>query len=183
MAEALKKVLSLLGILSDQDVEWIVRTGIRRKIPVGTPIILEGKPNDALFFILGGEFSVTSAKASGEIARVRSGEVVGEVSFVDSRPPSATVTAKLDSVVGAVSMEALQRKLEDDLGFASRFYKSMAVILADRLRASRNMGYKPAAGVRVDEGDDEIAPELLDAISMAGNRFADMQRRPWGSSA
>lgn len=182
MAGALKKVLCMLGILNDEDVEWIVTTGTRRKIPIGTPIICEGQHNEALFFVLGGEFSVTSVKASGEIARLHSGEVVGEVSFVDSRPPSATVTAKLDSVVGAVPMEALQRKLEDDLGFASRFYKAMAVTLADRLRAASSLGCRPAAGVEMDDSDDEIAPELLDAISMAGNRFADMQRRSWGSS-
>lgn len=183
MAGALKKVLYMLGFLTDEDVEWMVTSGARRKVPVGTPIIREGHPTEALFFVLGGEFAVTSARARGEIARVHSGEVVGEVSFVDSRPPSATVTAKLDSVVGAVPMDLLQQKLEDDPGFASRFYKSMAVSLADRLRGAINMGYKPPAGMEIDEDtDDEMSPELLDTISMAGLRFAEMQRRPWGSS-
>ena len=129
MAGVLKKVLYLLGILNDQDIEWMVRNGVRKQIPLGTAIIREGQPSEALFFVLEGEFGVTSGKAKGELSHVLEGEVIGEVSFVDSRPPSATVTAKRDSLVGAVPAGKLRQKLENDPGFASRFYKSMAVTL------------------------------------------------------
>lgn len=180
----LRKVLYFLGILDDGDVDWMVRSGTRRTVYAGTPIIREGQATDALYFVLSGEFAVTSARVKGELARVEAGEVFGEVSFIDSRPPSATVTAVLDSVVGAVPVAALEAKLEADPAFAKRFYKSIAVALANRLRAANIMGFRPARGTELDaEGDEEaeIAPEVLDSISLAGNRFADMQRRTWGS--
>lgn len=179
----LKKALYFLGILDDDDVEWMVRSGARRNVPAGTAIIKEGEATEALFFVLSGEFAVTSARARGEIARVESGEVVGEVSLVDSRPPSATVKAVTDSVVGAVPIPLLERKLSDDPGFQGRFFKSIAVALAGRLRAANSMGYRPAQGVQMNDDDDdsnEIAPELLDSLYMAGMRFADMQKRSWG---
>ncbi len=50
----------------------------------------------------------------GEISHVLEGEVIGEVSFIDSRPPSATVTAKRDSMVGAVPAPLLRQKLDAD---------------------------------------------------------------------
>jgi CRP/FNR family transcriptional regulator, cyclic AMP receptor protein len=39
------------------------------------------------------ERGLVTAQAAGEIARLGVGEIVGEMSFVDSAPPSATVTA------------------------------------------------------------------------------------------
>jgi CRP-like cAMP-binding protein len=171
--KGLKKVLYFLGTLDDQDVDWMVRSGTKKSIPAKGQIIHEGTPSDWLYFILSGEFSVTSSRSRGEIARLTAGEILGEVSFVDSRPPSANVTATTDSVVGAVPVESLERKLDRDQAFAARFYKAIAVALADRLR----MTVSGAAG----DDDVDVAPHLLDSISMAGTRFAEMQRRPWGA--
>jgi CRP-like cAMP-binding protein len=178
MAErGLKKALYFLGVLDDQDVDWMVRNGERKTVPAQGKIITEGQASNSVYFILSGEFSVTSARSGGEVARLTAGEILGEISFVDSRPPSATVVAVTDSVVGAVPVEALERKLEKDPRFASRFYKAIAVALADRLR----VGTSPSASAPSTEDDDDaLAPHLLDSISMAGTRFADIQRRPWG---
>jgi CRP-like cAMP-binding protein len=175
MEKGLKKALYFLGVLEDQDVDWMVRNGARKGIPARTKLIVEGEPTDSVYFILSGEFSVSSSRTGKEIARLTPGEILGEISFVDSRPPSATVVAVADSVVGAVPVDALERKLLKDPHFASRFYKAIAVALADRLRTSGSPG-SPA------DDDDALAPHLLDSISMAGNRFADIQRRPWGEA-
>jgi len=179
MPAGYKKVLYFLGILDDQDLEWIVRNGVKQPVPARTAIIREGQPTEWLYFILSGEFSVTSAWARAEIAHLGAGEILGEISFVDSRPPSATVTAVADSVIGAVPVDALERKLGKDTAFAARFYKAIAVALADRLRARAGLGLKPSPGE--GESDIEVPPHLLDTMSIAGTRFADMQRRPWGS--
>src|SRR5687767_15012134 len=101
MAGALRKVLYFLGILEDSDIE-------------------EGNPLDSLYFILEGEFSVTSGRSAGEIARLSAGEILGEMSFVDARPPSATVTALTNSTIGIVPRRELERKLSGDVGFAAR---------------------------------------------------------------
>ena len=180
MAEkGLKKVLYFLGVLDDQDIDWMVRNGIKRSIPAKGQIIKEGQSTDSLYFILDGEFSVSSSRARAEIARLTAGEILGEISFVDARPPSANVSAVVDSVVGAVPVEALERKLDRDVSFAARFYKAIAVALADRLRGVRGMA--AGGGAAPAEDDDDLAPHLLDIISMAGVRFADIQRRTWGA--
>src|SRR3954468_15859022 len=179
MSEGLKKVLYFLGTLEDADVDWLVKNGLRVSLPARTAFIREGESLESVYFPLEGEFSVTAERAGSEIARLTTGEILGEISFVDSRPPSATVTTTVPSVVGAVPIALLMRKLERDVGFASRFYKSIAIALADRLRVSSVLGLRP----RVDNDitRDEVPPHLLDTLSMAGERFAEMQKRAWGA--
>ena len=177
MNHGLKKVLYFLGTLDDQDIDWMVRNGNRKAVPAGARIIAEGQPTEWLYFILSGEFSVSSSRSGAELARLGPGEILGEISFVDSRPPSATVTAVTDSAVGAVPVSSLERKMDRDAAFASRFYKAIAVALADRLRVGA-----PGGKADGDEDDMDVPSHLLDTIAIAGTRFADLQRRSWGES-
>ena len=82
----MRKVLYIFGPLTDADVEWIARTGMRRRVRAGEALIEEGRRIEAVIFLLQGEFLV-SAQGVGEIARLGVGEIVGEMSFVDSAPP------------------------------------------------------------------------------------------------
>src|SRR3954453_5281350 len=86
---AMRKVLYIFGLLTDTDVAWIAKTGIRRRLQDGDVLIRQGEPADALIFCLEGEL-VASNRALGQFARMGVGEIVGEVSLVDSAPPSAT---------------------------------------------------------------------------------------------
>jgi CRP-like cAMP-binding protein len=183
MAKPLSKVLYFLGILDDTDIEWMVRTGRKKSVPAGSIVIQEGEPIDSLFIILGGEFKVTSrATGDAEIARLSPGEILGEISFVDMRSPSATVTAVTDSSVGVVPREALERKMADDPAFTARFYKSLAVLLSDRLRtSSRHLGYGEESSRDDDDDANDVPPHLMDVIFMAGTRFAQLQVRAWGA--
>jgi hypothetical protein len=65
------------------------------------------------------------------------------------------------------------QKIESDVAFGCRFYKALAVFLADRLR---QMGQRSNANEELDlAGDtiskDELDPAILDSVSMAGERF------------
>jgi CRP-like cAMP-binding protein len=176
----MRKALFFLGILSDSDIEWIIRNGVKSRVPSGTVLIHQGKPTESLFFVLDGEFEVFTAKAA-RLAVLKSGEVVGEISFVDSRPPTASVRATMDSQVGTIERLLLAAKLKDDVGFSSRFYRAMATFLADRLRTTvGNFGTGKLEADEEIEDVDELAPHLMDNISMAGVRFSEMQRRSWG---
>jgi CRP/FNR family cyclic AMP-dependent transcriptional regulator len=106
---------------------------------------------------------------------------VGEISFVDARPPVASVRAEVESMAGAIPRSALAKKLQEDVGFAARFYQSVAVFLADRLRKTTgSLGTEEPQLDESIEDTDELAPHLMANISMAGLRFAEMQRRHWG---
>jgi len=173
-------VLFILGQLSDDDCEWLVEAGERRALASGDVLIREGEPIDAIYFVLDGHLSVTAAAAQGrEVARLGSGEMVGEMSFIDGSPPSATVTAVERARALAIPRLALSAKIESDSGFAARFYRATSVFLADRVRSTvRRLGYGDVdePGEPMDSAD-ELSPEVLDMASLAGNRFQRMLAR------
>ena len=59
-------------------------------------IVRQGQAARSLFIILHGEASVTLAGTDGEVARLRSGDVFGEMSLLTGEPRTATVTAVTD---------------------------------------------------------------------------------------
>src|SRR5438874_520872 len=140
----MRKALYVMGILDDTDVEWLVTNGRRVVIAKGEVLIREGEPIDALFVLIDGALEVTAGRAA--VATLLAGEIVGEISFVDTRPPLATVSASRNSTLLAVPRDRLHAKIDSDPWFASRFFRAVAVFLADRLRmTTTRLGYGDAA--------------------------------------
>jgi CRP/FNR family cyclic AMP-dependent transcriptional regulator len=175
----MRKALFFLGILDDTDMSWMISEGKKREIPAGTVLIQEGNATDSLFIVLEGKFAVSTVGTGDKIiAQLKCGEIVGEMSFVDSRPPSASVRATEISSVLSVSRELLNRRLENDNAFAARFYKALAVFLSDRLRSTVGLlGYGSDRPLGDQEYADEIDPDTLDKVSLAGARFDLLQRK------
>jgi CRP-like cAMP-binding protein len=173
----MRKVLYIFGLLTDADVEWIARNGRRRIVRDREILIREGRPVESIILLLRGEF-VISAQATGEISRLGVGEIVGEMSFVDSAPPSATVTAAGECLALFIDKATVARKLDADAAFGCRFYRALAIFLADRLRgAMRRMGDGAVTEQGLDSeavAKDELDLAVLDTVSQAGERFDRM---------
>jgi CRP/FNR family cyclic AMP-dependent transcriptional regulator len=174
----MRKVLYIFGLLTDADIEWMARAGTRRWSEPGTVLIQEGRAVDSMILVLEGELIVT-VRGADEVARLGVGEVVGEMSYVDPAPPSATVSTSARTLALFIDKQVLTRKLESDVAFGFRFYKALAVFLADRLRgASRRLSYGESQSL---EGEavmaDELDLTLLDTVSLAGERFNRLLRQ------
>jgi CRP/FNR family cyclic AMP-dependent transcriptional regulator len=170
----MRKALYLLGQLDDLDIEWMIEYGRRESIPRGHAIITQAQQIDSLYVILTGRFIVVNERDDArELARLGSGEIVGEMSFVDAAPPSATVKADEESTVLALPRASLKRKLQGDPAFAARFYRAVAMFLSDRLRAT-------SAGAGSALEDDELDPNVLDTVHLAGQRFDRILKRLLG---
>ena len=168
----MRKVLFILGQLNDSDVEWLSTVGDRRKVAPGTELIREATNLETVYLILDGQMSVWAG--SVKIAMVGSGDILGEMSLVDSSKTSASIKADTDSVVLAIPKTQLRQRLEGDIGFAARFYKALALFLADRMRNTiKRMGYGKLAEEpdRDDLDLDELDPAVLDNVHLAGARF------------
>jgi CRP/FNR family cyclic AMP-dependent transcriptional regulator len=203
----MRKVLFLFGQLNDDDIEWLLAHGGARPLARGEVLIRQGVPADAVFILLEGRLAVRLESLRGrEIARLNAGEIVGEMSFLDSRPPSATVEGLEDSTVYAIARPVLAARLDADLGFAARFYRALAMFLATTVR-ERHRGLGTGAegdaragaaaaapagaaggtaagaapdGEEEDDGD-ELDANVLDNVYLAGERFNRMVRRLIGS--
>ncbi len=167
----MRKALYLMGILDDADMEWLGQHGTTEYVPSGTVLIHEGRPIECVYVVLDGRLSVfVKAIDNKEIASLLAGEIVGEISFVDSRPPSASVIAAQDSHLLVIPRLTLTNKLGQDAAFAARFYRAVATLLADRLRKTvSHLGYGKWAG---EADPDELDNALMDSASLGATRFA-----------
>ena len=177
----MRKVLYIMGQLHDEDIEWMAQVGRRRTLKSGDVIIQQDVAVPDLFIVLDGSMEVDVAGA-GVVARLSGGEIIGEMSFVDRAPPSATVRAGQRSTVLALDKQRVEDRLAADLGFAARFYKALAIYLADRLRST--VSRKQGGDLRPNEiQEDELDEAVLDQVSMAGLRFQRMLTSLMGARA
>ncbi|MGB3519787.1 MAG: cyclic nucleotide-binding domain-containing protein [Elainellaceae cyanobacterium] len=168
----MKKSLYILAELSDRDFEWLLTSGQHRHLTAGQMLIQEGESIDALYLILTGTFAVcVQALGNREVAHLSVGELVGEMSFVEDRPPSATVQALEDASVWAIPRLMLTAKLSQDVAFASHFYRALSILLSDRLRSTvTRLGGVPDQ----DSGLNDLPPnsKILDSLDIAQVRLA-----------
>ncbi|QQE66944.1 hypothetical protein GFS31_36490 [Leptolyngbya sp. BL0902] len=183
----MKRIVFILGVLEDDDVDWLVSIGQRREIQPGEALICEGQPCHHLYIILAGRLEISvQALTQQPIAQLASGEVVGEMSFVDGLPPSATVTALEPTVVLGISWTDLSEKLQQDTWFASRFYKALSILLSSRLRSTvRHLQGEHWRPVSMSD-ETTIVNEMGDLLSMGNLRFdwllkrlRDTRSNPW----
>jgi CRP-like cAMP-binding protein len=160
----MRKVLFIFGQLTDTDVTWLAKQGRKQKVAASTVLIKEGVPVDTMYILLEGELVVMHGKR--ELAKLGVGEIAGEMSFIDARPPSATVSARKASVLYAVSKRKLQEGLDQNPALAARFYKAVATFLSDRLRNATDPNF-----------DGELDDAVLDNVDRAGARFEALTRQ------
>ncbi|MCX5963723.1 MAG: cyclic nucleotide-binding domain-containing protein [Cyanobacteria bacterium] len=106
-------------------------------------------------------------------------EVFGEISFLDSRPPVATVIATRDSIVLTIPGKALQQKLDDGGKFAAHFYRAIALFLADRMRNTAGLlgygqEYPPDSPMQLVR---DLSPQVLESLPIARRRLDLFVRR------
>jgi CRP/FNR family cyclic AMP-dependent transcriptional regulator len=182
----MRKVLFLFGQLTDEDVEWIGRIGHRRQVAGGEVMIHEGRDVPLLYILLDGRADVV-VSGIGTVATMEVGDIFGEMSFIDAMPPSATVQAGVPSVVLAVDKAELGRRIAADPTFGCRFYRALAIVLSDRLRAATRLGRTrsgEAEPMRLGGEqalDDELDGNALDAVSQAGARFDRLMKTLLGA--
>jgi extracellular factor (EF) 3-hydroxypalmitic acid methyl ester biosynthesis protein len=126
--------------LSENDAASLMQLATPRSYERGAIIIERGSRDRSLMIVRAGIARVESAEAETGIAlaRLGSGQVLGEISFVESGGASADVRAEEAVTVDVITEDDLLALLSSDPGFASRFYRSLAVVLAVRLRDASN---------------------------------------------
>jgi len=168
----MKHVLFLLGHLNDLDIEWMINNGSKTELETGDRLIRKGETIENLHIILSGQLSITDGDSQKNIALIGAGEIVGEMSFLESRLPSVSVIATESTTVYSISRELMNSRLENNLEFKANFYYSISLFLSNRLRKTTSqLGYGSP-----DEADT-IDENVLDSISQAGSRFGQILQK------
>ncbi|HVF20828.1 MAG TPA: cyclic nucleotide-binding domain-containing protein [Mycobacteriales bacterium] len=100
----------------------------------GDLLVRAGDLPSRLWVVEDGVLAVLTA--TGErVGRIWPGQVAGEMSLVDPRPASVSLTAEVETQVLAVDHTAVLDLLAENADLARRVYQSLAVAVADKLRA------------------------------------------------
>ncbi len=96
-------------------------------------LIQKGKQTKMVYLLVKGTARI-EADFKVRIAQIGPGQISGEMAFLENNVASATVTAEEEVQAYAIEWSALGDLFELFPHLASRFYRSLAVILARRLR-------------------------------------------------
>jgi bacteriocin-type transport-associated protein len=176
--EPLRKVLMVFATLNDSDIAWMIANGKSEKFPPETILIKQNESVAAVYLLLDGTLGVYIGTGSeeSEVARRVKGDFLGEMSFVDGGTASATVRTLDAAWILNIPQNTLAQKLQQDGGFASRFYQAIAQMLLARYQDLQVRGGLPAAD-DIDllsqnvEVEDEIDFDVLEGTAIAGTRF------------
>lgn len=91
--------LGLFADLEDADVNWILSSGVEQQIIANTALTLEGEAVDERHIVLEGLLGVRVKAMGAEPIGVLGPGEIGEMSFIERRPASATVQAIENSLI------------------------------------------------------------------------------------
>lgn len=194
--QTVKEALLIFGELRDSDVDWLMMAGRLEKLAPGQLLVQVGRPLEALYIILDGLLSTgicegeinpltlcfecanETADSQKIIDYLSRGKISGAINFLEFTPAIVTVRAVHESLVLSIPRSKLSMKLQQDMGFASRFYRVLATQLAENwqkaigLLGCPQQMYHPQK--KMDENmeyDDELNLETLDRVSQGAARF------------
>ncbi len=142
--------------LSDAECDAVGAVFKPMKVAAGGTLFKEGDPGAAMLLVVQGTLAVkvkTPAGTEENVRKVGPGDTLGELSFFDAKPRSATVTALENAGLFAFTREAMRTLRAEQPRVASAIYRG---ILKDITHRLRDLADKSIEGIVVSR---EIANE------------------------
>ena len=200
--QAAKEALFVFGEMRDSDIDWLTSAGQVEKLAPDKVLLQAGRPVEALYIMLDGLLSISrpegdfnslslcfsglekSTRTQTVFADMSRGGLPGIISVLDFQPLPVTIRAVKESLVFAVPRQRLAAKLQQDMGFASRFYRIIAIQISDLLQTvMEHLGcdrpsYSQVKGMdEAVEYDDELDLDSLHQVSHGAAKFNWMLKR------
>jgi CRP-like cAMP-binding protein len=150
--QIIKEALIVFSELHDSDIDWMISAGTVQKIQPNQVLLRSGRPVEALYTLLDGQLAITLTSHQSDplalccqgldqasqdqppIAYISRGGLPGISSFLEFQPLPVTIRATRQSQVFSIPRQRIAIKLQEDVGFASRFYRVMATHMANLLK-------------------------------------------------
>ncbi len=131
------KKIQLFADFTQEELEKVWNISRKEKISQGEFAFREGKAGDTLILLDLGTLKLTKKTRSGdekELVQLGSGTYLGEMSFFDPGLRSASGVAMENCQVTIIPIPALRSLLDKNSSMAGKFYKRMAMGIAQRLK-------------------------------------------------
>jgi CRP-like cAMP-binding protein len=193
--QIVKEALVVFSELHDSDIDWMISAGTVQKIAPDQVLLRSGRPVDALYTLLDGQLAISLASQQSDplalccqgldqasqnqppIAYISRGGLPGIGSFLEFQPLPVTIRATRESLVFAIARQRITIKLQEDLGFASRFYRVMATHMSHLLSVVITLSGHRSTSVQTGQSalsgtfDEELDLDALQQVCHGGTKF------------
>ena len=166
----LRKTPILNGV-DPSDLDALIKALRFRRLDKGKVLFRQGRSGDSMAFVASGWFHVLmeeGRKRPLEVARIRKGDVVGEMSCLDPAPRSATVVSAEPSSVLELDRVILRSLQDHAPGLAISIVSGVIKRVTQRIRQTNQLiekklsSIQPGASSPIPDGD---APDPLAAFA------------------
>ena len=176
MSESLTRpslpTFSWIGHLKQDDRELLSSYGEFFPGHPGNVIIQEGAMQTEVFVVISGRLEVRARQEDGSevlLAQVGPGETLGEISLFDPGPAAATVSAVEFSQLWRIADDDLIHFMEENPGAGNVLLRTLASILAQRLRQMNPKAFGLSTYAVVDS--PELPPTPSAPVEESANLF------------
>jgi|TARA_Y200000002_G_scaffold365245_1_gene354967 CRP/FNR family cyclic AMP-dependent transcriptional regulator len=167
----MRKVLHLLGDFNDEDIEWLIDVGFKKTIHPQELLIQANHKLHEIYFVLTGKIDIELPDGI-LFAKIKSGEILGEMSFIENELPIVNAKAIEKTDIISISHQSITERFKLSPDFEGRFYKAMSLYLSSRLRnVAAKISYKNSLTSFGKEFEQDMNNATLDRIQIAGERF------------
>ncbi|NDY57633.1 cyclic nucleotide-binding domain-containing protein [Desulfovibrio sulfodismutans] len=133
LADIVREIPAFHG-LDEQDITRLLDASEILQVASGETIIRENQSDRHLYFLIDGQVGIH--KENVKLCELRRlGDFFGEISVIDSKCRSATVTAKRDCLLLRLDMDAVDMNdMQGQSHVLAVIYRAFSEVLADRLR-------------------------------------------------
>jgi small-conductance mechanosensitive channel/CRP-like cAMP-binding protein len=167
--------VDLFKLLTPDELAELASGLVARKVAAGTRVVRQGDSGASLFLIREGILDVSIEPNDNPVAHLTPGSFFGEMSLLTGEPRSATVTARLNSVL----IEIAKERLQPIISHREHLAEELSRVLEER---QLHMG-RVAAGTGASE-DEKSASRPLDLVGRVRAFFGlSAAERPGSSMA
>jgi len=141
---AVKEIVKDLRFFNDmtpEDFDILIEQAEIIKLPAGTWLLKEGEKKRDIYFLISGRIEITMKAHIEEteevhIYRLKPGETVGEFSFIDGLPRSASALVDMNSVILKFDYFKLQDLFGKNPRLGYIFIYKICRLLTERIRSA-----------------------------------------------
>lgn len=152
--------IPLLEGLNYTEALSFIRAGSVLHCRKNTPIVKAGQMGREMFVILSGDVKVLAGPDKAEVARLKRGDIFGELAYLSEVPRTADVVTTDDVELLVLSQEIVRRIMEKMPAIAARVLFNLSLILCARLgQSTRDLVTATSLPVAPDEDERATLPD------------------------
>ena len=123
---------------NDETIDWLFSAGETIDLRAGDVVVSEGENPTSVWLVANGVFRVEVEHETLSHSVLGPGDLIGELSLLDGKGASATVTSDTDSTVLRLPRSAIEAALDEQPAIGGSFWRAVASLVAQRLRTTTN---------------------------------------------